>query len=103
MATGSERLKRAAVIKTRESFSPVQSTPMSPTPPAPPTGDRPTVFISYSHADEPGKARVAKPLEVLVPEGVLEVWHDRHIAGGGDWLAEIQAAMGRASVAVLLI
>jgi TIR domain-containing protein len=66
---------------------------MSPTPPAPPIGDRPTVFISYSHVDETWKDRVVKHLRVLEPAGVLEVWHDRHIAGGDDWLAEIQGAM----------
>jgi hypothetical protein len=76
---------------------------MSPTPPASP-GDRPTVFISYSHIDELWKDRVVKHLKVVLePEGVLEVWHDRHIAGGADWLAEIQNAMDRAAVAVLLI
>ncbi len=76
---------------------------MSPPPPAPPNGDRPTVFISYSHADETWKDRVVKHLKVLVPEGVLDIWHDRHIAGGDRWLAEIQAAMDRAAAAVLLI
>jgi tetratricopeptide (TPR) repeat protein len=76
---------------------------MSPTPPAPPAGDRPTVFISYSHLDETWKDRVVKHLKVLEPGGVLEVWHDRHIAGGDDWLAKIQEAMDRSSLAVLLI
>ncbi|HSS49119.1 MAG TPA: TIR domain-containing protein [Thermoanaerobaculia bacterium] len=76
---------------------------MSPTTPAPPTGDRSTVFISYSHLDEPWKDRVVKHLKVLEPGGVLEVWDDRRISGGDDWLAKIQEAMDRASVAVLLI
>ncbi len=76
---------------------------MSPTTPAPPAGDRPTVFISYSHVDETWKNRVVKHLRVLEPAGVLEVWEDREIAAGEDWFAKIEAAMGRASVAVLLI
>jgi TIR domain len=75
---------------------------MSPTTP-PPTGDRPTVFISYSHQDETWKDRLVKHLKVLEPEGVLEPWHDRQILGGDDWLAKIQEAMDRADVAVLLI
>ncbi|HYX26056.1 MAG TPA: TIR domain-containing protein, partial [Thermoanaerobaculia bacterium] len=68
-----------------------------------PPGARPTVFLSYSHLDEPWKDRVVKHLKVLEPQGVLEVWDDRHIAGGDDWLAKIQEAMDRAAVAVLLI
>ncbi|HSS77041.1 MAG TPA: TIR domain-containing protein [Thermoanaerobaculia bacterium] len=76
---------------------------MSPTTLASPTGDRPTVFISYSHVDETWKDRVVTHLKVLEPEGVLDIWHDRHIAAGDDWLAKIQAAMDRAAVAVLLI
>ncbi|HSS52035.1 MAG TPA: TIR domain-containing protein, partial [Thermoanaerobaculia bacterium] len=76
---------------------------MSATAPEPPAGDRPTVFVSYSHVDETWKDRVVQHLRVLEPEGVLEVWDDRRISGGDDWLAEIQGAMDRSTVAVLLI
>ena len=72
-------------------------------PPEPPAGDRPTVFISYSHIDEEWKDRVVKHLKVLEPEGVLESWDDRRISAGDDWEAKIQEAMDRAAVAVLLI
>ncbi|HEX3555590.1 MAG TPA: TIR domain-containing protein [Thermoanaerobaculia bacterium] len=68
-----------------------------------PAGDRPTVFLSYSHKDETWKDRVATHLKVLEPQGVLEPWDDRQILGGDDWLAKIQQAMDRASVAVLLV
>ena len=63
----------------------------------------PTVFISYSHQDEDWKDRVAGHLKVLGIEGELEVWNDRDIARGDAWLPEIEAAMDRATVAVLLI
>jgi len=62
---------------------------------------RPTVFLCYSHQDEDWKDRVVGHLKVLDAE--LEIWDDRQIAKGGDWLPEIQSAMDRASVAVLLI
>lgn len=64
---------------------------------------RPTVFVSYSHADEAWKDRLVRHLRVLEPEGILEVWDDRRIAPGSNWLPEIQQAMDRALAAVLLI
>jgi tetratricopeptide (TPR) repeat protein len=64
---------------------------------------QPTVFVSYSHKDEAWKDRLVGHLRVLEPEGVLEVWDDRRIAPGSDWLPDIQQAMDRAVAAVLLI
>jgi tetratricopeptide (TPR) repeat protein len=63
----------------------------------------PAVFVSYSHQDERWKDRLVQQLRVLEPEGVLEVWDDRRISPGNDWLPEIEQAMGRAVAAVLLI
>jgi tetratricopeptide (TPR) repeat protein len=65
-------------------------------------GPRP-VFISYSHDDESWKDRLVAHLGVLEQEGLLEVWNDRRIAAGDDWQPEIEAAMSRAQVAVLLV
>ena len=64
---------------------------------------RPSVFVSYSRKDEAWKNRLVKQLRVLELEGDLEVWEDRQIEAGDDWLPEIEAAMARARVAVLLI
>jgi hypothetical protein len=64
---------------------------------------RPTVFVSYSHQDEAWKDRLVKQLRVLELEGDLEVWDDRRIAAGDEWLPEIEAAIARARAAVLLI
>jgi tetratricopeptide (TPR) repeat protein len=63
----------------------------------------PTVFISYSHKDEGWKDRLVSHLSILKAEASLDVWEDRQIGAGADWLREIQAAMDRAVVAVLLI
>jgi hypothetical protein len=60
------------------------------------------VFISYSHQDEGWKNRVVRQLGVLAAEG-LEVWDDRRIDGGDDWLAEIEQAIAACDVALLLI
>ncbi len=63
----------------------------------------PSVFLSYSHKDEVWKDRLRTHLGVLEKQGLLETWDDRRIGAGSDWFEEIQAAMARASVAVLLI
>jgi ubiquinone/menaquinone biosynthesis C-methylase UbiE len=65
---------------------------------------RDQVFISYSHAD---KEKWLKPLQVfLTPAfraGRLKFWDDTNIRMGDSWRAEIQAAIDRARVAVLLV
>jgi tetratricopeptide (TPR) repeat protein len=60
------------------------------------------IFISYSHEDEVWKDRLVSHLDVLAGEG-LEVWDDRRVAAGDDWLPEIQRAIAGCDVAVLLI
>jgi tetratricopeptide (TPR) repeat protein len=62
----------------------------------------PTVFISYSHKDEGWKDRLVSHLKALSVEA-LDIWDDRRIGAGADWFREIQAAMDRAAVAVLLV
>jgi WD40 repeat protein len=59
----------------------------------------PSIFLSYSHKDEAWKNRLSTHLGSLD----LDLWDDRRIAAGAMWRAEIQQAMDRASVAVLLI
>ncbi len=64
---------------------------------------KPTIFISYSHKDERLKDRLVSHLGVLQQEGLLEVWEDRRIGAGKDWEQEIEAALNKARVAILLI
>ncbi len=64
---------------------------------------RPSVFVSYNHQDEAWKKRLVKQLRVLELEGDLEIWDDRRVAAGDDWLPAIETAMARARAAVLLI
>lgn len=58
------------------------------------------IFISYSHRDEAWKDRVTTHLHV---PGTLDLWDDQRIAVGEAWLAAIEEAMARASVAMLLV
>jgi hypothetical protein len=62
-----------------------------------------TVFISYSHKDEEWKDRLVTQLGVLEQEGILDLWDDRRIEAGEDWKPEIEQAINRASVAILMI
>ncbi|HZF08669.1 MAG TPA: TIR domain-containing protein [Thermoanaerobaculia bacterium] len=64
---------------------------------------KPSVFLSDSHQDERWKDRLVQQLRILEKEGLLAVWHDRLIGGGGKWYEEIQAAIEGAEVALLLI
>ncbi|MBE9571429.1 MAG: TIR domain-containing protein [Proteobacteria bacterium] len=63
----------------------------------------PTVFISYSHKDEDWKNRLLTQLKVLQYEDIIDLWEDRRIEAGKDWYEEIQEAINKANVAILLI
>lgn len=66
--------------------------------------EKPTIFISYSHEDEvPWKDFVVDHLRVAERQGDFAVWDDRRIQGGGEWRADIDSALERADIAVLLV
>ncbi|MEM9627100.1 MAG: FxSxx-COOH system tetratricopeptide repeat protein [Pseudomonadota bacterium] len=66
--------------------------------------DKPTIFISYSHKDEdPWKTYVADHLGVAAKQDRFEVWDDRRIGGGEDWLHKIETALSKCSIAILLV
>lgn len=44
----------------------------------------PSVFFSYSHADEGLRDQLEKQLAMLKRQGVIETWHDRRIGAGED-------------------
>lgn len=61
------------------------------------------IFISYSHKDEAWKDRIALQLAVLSELGMCDAWDDRRIGVGEHWKEQIDAAMERAAVAVMLV
>jgi hypothetical protein len=65
--------------------------------------DRPHVFLSYSHRDDPVLESLLPFLATLDRERLVAVWSDRQIQGGERWQTEIDAALDAASIAVLLI
>jgi hypothetical protein len=64
---------------------------------------RTKVFISYSHKDKKWLKRLQKHLKPLEREDNLDCWDDTHIQSGDNWKQEIQKALDKAQVAVLLI
>lgn len=63
----------------------------------------PSIFISYSHKDQEWKDRVATHLGVLKMENLLDVWDDQRIEAGDDWRSEIENAINKANIAILII
>jgi len=63
---------------------------------------RDQVFISYSHEDEKLMKELLKHLKPHQRAGIT-AWSDQQIASGSRWLQEIQAALARTRVAVLLV
>lgn len=61
------------------------------------------VFISYSHSDREYLDRLLVHLKPLEREGFIDVWVDARLRPGDRWKVEIEAALERAIVAVLLI
>ena len=67
-------------------------------------GTRNEVFVSYSHKDkDPWLERLRVHLQPLVNEGRLKFWADTEIKPGEKWLREIEAALDRCAIAVLLV
>jgi serine/threonine protein kinase len=65
---------------------------------------KPTVFISYSHKDEKEKDELMAHLGILHHRAqAIEVWVDDQIEPGTDWTEEIERAISRAKVAILLV
>ena len=61
-----------------------------------------TIFVSYSHKNEAWKDRLVTQLKVL-PFKDLEIWTDRRLGAGDEWYKEIDLAIERADLAILLI
>ncbi|MCB0192220.1 MAG: toll/interleukin-1 receptor domain-containing protein [Anaerolineae bacterium] len=62
-----------------------------------------TIFVSYSRKDELEKEMLLAHLKLLHHNAGFEVWSDDQIQPGRPWQQEIQTAMKRAKIAVLLI
>lgn len=64
---------------------------------------RDQVFISYSHHDKFWCDLLTTMMVPLVQKGMIDFWVDTLIGPGRRWEVEIEAALKRAKVAVLII
>jgi len=61
------------------------------------------LFISYSHKDASWLENVLPHLGILDAQGLVSAWADTDIKPGDRWQERIDAAIGEAEVAVLLV
>lgn len=61
------------------------------------------LFISYAHEDEQWLRRIVQHLQPLVTAGTITIWTDKNIKAGQFWHEELNQALGRARVALLLV
>lgn len=69
-----------------------------PLQPAPRRAGLASIFLSYSREDAARAKTLAKALE----RAGHNVWWDRHIGGGAEFSGEIEAALGRADIVLVL-
>ena len=62
-----------------------------------------SLFVSYSHNDREFLDRLLVHLRPLEKEGLVDVWEDSRIRAGDKWKVEIEDALKRSRVAILLI
>jgi hypothetical protein len=63
----------------------------------------PSVFFSYSHADERLRDQLEKQLSMLKRQGVIEAWHDRRIGAGEDFAQAIDDHINTDDIILLLV
>ncbi|MBF0176337.1 MAG: toll/interleukin-1 receptor domain-containing protein [Magnetococcales bacterium] len=61
------------------------------------------VFISYAHEDKTFRKALNNQLMPLKRVGLVSVWHDRMIAAGTEWESQIDAALERCQIVLLLV
>lgn len=65
--------------------------------------DRKTIFISYSHEDKDHLKRLHVHMKPLEKKGLVDIWDDTKIKTGQKWQEQIEMALSRAAIAILII
>ncbi len=67
------------------------------------TGAAKTIFISYSREDEAFCRELENHLQTMKRQQLIEVWHDRNISAGTNWVQQINEYLNTADIILLLI
>lgn len=62
-----------------------------------------TLFFSYSHVDEDLRDQLEVHLSALKRQGLISSWHDRRIAAGSEFAAQIDQHLDSADLILLLV
>jgi hypothetical protein len=63
----------------------------------------PSVFFSYSHADEDLRDQLEKQLSMLKRQGAIDTWHDRRIGAGEELTRVIDDHINTDDIILLLV
>lgn len=66
-------------------------------------GKKNTIFISYSHEDKKHLKRLHVHIKPLEKKGLVDVWDDTKIKTGDKWRDQIETALSKAAIAILII
>lgn len=61
------------------------------------------ILVSYSHSDRPWLDRLKTHLRPLMRGGIIDLWDDTRINPGSDWRKEIDQALSKAQLAILIV
>lgn len=64
---------------------------------------RKNIFISYSHHDKQWVEKLHVFLKPLVRSIQIDVWDDTKIRPGADWKEEVEAALDKSQIAILMV
>lgn len=96
------RTEKSSCIKLRHGIC-AASAGQSLLPPKGMSTPRESAFVCYSHKDKRWLERIQVHLKPLMRDGLLDLWDDTKIGDGAIWREEIDLALSRARVAILIV
>src|SRR6266567_4911620 len=61
------------------------------------------IFLCYAHEDEPLLNKLKTHLRPMQRQELIDIWHDREIHAGEEWVSEIDIHLKTAQIILLLI